>query len=61
MPEKLYTEKILVDAATGAVISSEIVEETVEVPTAEELIAEKEAELLKVYAEIESLKQSQNS
>ena len=34
----------------------EIIEQEVEVPTQEEIIAEKEAELLKVYAEIQELK-----
>ena len=42
---------------TMRLVSSEIVE--VEVPTQEELIAQKEAELVKMYEEIQAMKQSQ--
>lgn len=38
-------------------VHSEIVD--VEIPTQEEIIAEKEAELLKMYAEIQALKTNQ--
>ena len=38
-------------------VHSEIVE--VELPTPEQIIAEKEAELLKIYAEIQALKTNQ--
>ena len=53
--EKIYEEKVTVDA-NGNVTNSEIIETEIEVPTSEELIAKKEAELLKVYADIEALK-----
>lgn len=43
----------VVDGITSLI---EVIENEVEVPTQEELIAEKEAELLKVYAEIQALK-----
>jgi hypothetical protein len=45
------------DAVTGEVTVREI---EIEVPTDDELIADKEAELLKVYAEIQALKTSLN-
>ena len=35
------------------------IEKEVDIPTQEEVIAEKEAELLKIYAELETLKASQ--
>jgi hypothetical protein len=46
------------DAVTGEVTVREI---EVEVATDEELIAEKQAELLKVYAEIEALRASSDT
>lgn len=36
----------------------EVIETEVEVPTQEELIAEKEAKLLEMYAELQALKQN---
>ena len=53
--EKQYEEKIVVDK-DGTVISSQVIETEVEVPTDEELIAEKEAKLLEMYAELQALK-----
>lgn len=44
----------------GVSTLKEVVENEIEAPTQEELIAEKEAELLKMYQELEALK-SQNS
>ena len=41
---------------TMRLVHSEIVENTIHVQTQEEIIAEKEAELLRVYAEIQELK-----
>ena len=40
----------------GIAVLKEVIEQEVEVQTAEELIAEKEAELLKMYQEIQLLK-----
>lgn len=45
----------VVDGITSLI---EVIEMEVEVPTAEEIIAEKEAELLRVYAEIQALKEN---
>jgi len=53
--EKQYEEKIVVDK-DGTVISSQVIETEVEVPTDEEIIAEKEAKLLEMYAELQALK-----
>jgi hypothetical protein len=41
---------------TMKLVHSEIVENAIQTQTQEELIAEKEAELLRVYAEIQTLK-----
>lgn len=56
--ETQYSENVTVDI-NGNVIHSEIISEEVELPTQEEIIAEKEAELLKMYAELQELKASQ--
>ena len=53
---KTYEEKVVVDI-DGNVISRELNE--VDGPAIEDQIADKEAELLKMYQELEELKQQQ--
>ena len=60
MATKQVTHEIYRKTAEG---QSELVETKtfeVEVPTQEEVIAEKEAQLLEMYAELEALKAAQN-
>lgn len=52
---KIHREEIY-EVNDGVTTLVDVIETEVEVPTEQELIAEKEAELLKVYAELQALK-----
>ena len=58
MPKEIHTNEIFEKNENGemVLVHTETVE--VEVPSLEEILAEKEAELMKIYAEIQALKQN---
>jgi len=58
--ETQYAENVTVDI-NGNVIHSEIISEEVELPTQEEIIADKEAQLLEMYNELQALKEQQQT
>ena len=60
MPNTKIQRSEIYEFIDGVSILKEVLETEVEVPTQEELIQEKEAELLKMYEEIQALK-NQNS
>ena len=45
----------------GSEVLQEVIENEVETPTQEEIIADKEAELLNMYKELEALKSANNA
>lgn len=58
MPKQIHTNEVFEKNENGemVLVHTETVE--VEVPTPEEIIAEKEAELIRIYAEIQALKET---
>jgi len=47
------------ETVNGVTILKEVIETEIEVPTQEEVIADKEAELIAIYNEIQNLKKEQ--
>lgn len=61
MPKiEIHREEIY-HVVNGVSTLIEVIETEVEVPTEQELIAEKEAKLLEIYQELQALKQQQNN
>lgn len=58
MPNTEIERSEIYEVVDGITSLIEVIEMEVEVPTQEEIIAEKEAELLRVYAEIQALKEN---
>lgn len=56
MPTIKLERNEIYEVIDGVTTLVDVIETEVEVPTEQELIAEKEAELLKVYAELQALK-----
>lgn len=58
MPNTEIQRKEIYEVVDGVTTLKEVIETEVEVPTQEEIIADKEAQLLAIYEEIQSLKQN---
>jgi len=56
MPTTKIEREEIYEVVDGVTTLINVIETEIEVPTQEELIAEKEAELLKMYAELQALK-----
>ena len=56
MSEKKIAREEIYETVDGVSTLIEVIEKEIEVPTVEEIIAEKEAKLLEMYEEIQKLK-----
>jgi hypothetical protein len=56
MPEKKIAREEIYETVDDVTTLIEVIEKEIEVPTVEEIIAEKEAKLLEMYEEIQKLK-----
>ena len=61
MSEKKILREEIYETVDGVSTLIEVIEKEIEVPTIEEVIAEKEAKLLEMYEEIQKLKSETNS
>jgi hypothetical protein len=61
MSEKKIAREEIYESIDGVNTLIEVVEKEIDVPTVEEIIAEKEAKLLEMYEEIQKLKSETNS
>ena len=61
MSEKKIAREEIYEFVDGITTLVEVIEKEIEVPTVEEVIAEKEAKLLEMYEEIQKLKTETNS
>lgn len=59
MPTTTISRKEIYHQKEDGTVEVEVIETPIEVPTAEETIAEKEAKLLQMYEELQSLKNGQ--
>lgn len=61
MPQKQINREEIYEVVDGVSTLIEVKETEIDVPTIEEEIAEKEATLLKMYAELQALKEKQTN
>lgn len=61
MPTTTIAIKEIYHQKEDGTVEVEVIETPIEVPTVEETIAEKESQLLKMYEELQALKNEQNS
>lgn len=61
MPQTIEKQAEIYTLQEDGTFAKEVVVTTEEVPTQEELIAEKEAQLLEMYDEIQAMKAAQNA
>ena len=59
MPNIEIQRSEIYETVNGVTILKEVIETEIEVPTQEEVIADKEAELIAIYNEIQNLKKEQ--
>ncbi len=61
MPQTIEKQAEIYTLQEDGTFVTTVVVNTEEVPTTEELIAEKEAKLLEIYAQLQALKEQQNN